>query len=94
MSNHVEGSRMAERTDQCWRELAAAIVRKAVEDYRAALHAQIREGRRSRKLAELEGFFRGEWCATLCEPFGIDPTRIASEVRSQVFGEFLGDGDD
>lgn len=85
---------MADRTDQCWRELAAAIVRQAVDEYRAAVRARIRDGRRSRRLSELEGFFRGEWCATLCEPFGIDPTRIAPEVRSQVFGEFLGDAND
>jgi hypothetical protein len=94
MSNHVEGSRMADRTDQCWRELAAAIVRQAVDEYRAAVRARIRDGRRSRRLSELEGFFRGEWCATLCEPFGVNPARVVREVMDQEVGQVLGDADD
>jgi hypothetical protein len=85
---------LADRTDACWRDLAGAIVEGAIKEYRAELLREIRECHPSAKAASLEGWFRGEWCATLCEPFGIDPTRIAPEIRSQVFGEFLGDGDD
>jgi hypothetical protein len=85
---------MSGKTDECWRDLAGAIVACAIREYRAELKKSVRERRLSAKAALLEHWFRGEWCATLCEPFGVDPTRIAPKVREQVLGESHGDAHD
>lgn len=72
-------------TDEAYRNLASAIVLKAVDDYRRTCYAartkQTRrddiESAKGRK-AELEEFFDSNWCDMLC---GFDGTVIKERIR-------------
>jgi hypothetical protein len=56
-----------------WENLAAAIIIKAVEDWRRAIHCQniiwgehLMVQDRQAALEELRSFFLSDWCAVLC----------------------------
>lgn len=61
-----------------YRQLANAIVLLACKDYRAALRRN-----NQRSIAELERFFRSDWCNTLCT---VNPEQLITKIRSDVKG--------
>ena len=56
--------------DDCYTELAAAVVKQACKDYRAAIHRLLREHDHEAALrmrADAEKFFRSEWFTMLSD---------------------------
>ena len=56
--------------DDCYTELAAAVVKQACKDYRAAVHRLLREHDHEAALrmkADVEKFFRSEWFTMLSD---------------------------
>ena len=72
-----------------WEDLGYAIVTAAVIEYRSVIRRMYREQNDNikmyyiRRAVELERFFRGEWCYSLC---GIDGNDIITTVRSNAEG--------
>ena len=79
---------MAERNplSRCWEDLAFAVVRRAMEDYRACLRKAVRippPKRRGleKQARELEDFFLSPWFAVLS---GGDGRQIIEQLRKEV----------
>ena len=56
--------------DDCYTELAAAVVKQACKDYKAAIHRLLREHDHEAALrmqADVEKFFRSAWFTMLCD---------------------------
>lgn len=72
-------------TDEAYSNLAAAIVLKAIEDYRAVMktvknsrrHSEKIDPRTLEKQLELEDFFDSSWCDMLC---GFDGSAIKRKI--------------
>jgi hypothetical protein len=66
--------------DDSFRSLAAAIVIRAVRDYRVADEC-LNERESHDKKVELTRFFNSDWAEQLCEPSGVDPKMILFDLQ-------------
>lgn len=64
--------------------LAAAIVRRAIDDYKLAYMAYLKTGQKS-ELNELRNFFHGQWCRSL---ISVDPALIIEKVEQDCKERF------
>lgn len=64
--------------------LAAAIVRRAIDDYKLAYMAYLKTGQES-ELNELRNFFHGQWCRSL---ISIDPALIIEKIEQDCKARF------
>ena len=67
--------------DARYRDLACAIVAKAISDMRAQMRAEMRRGRKPR--SPIESWFRTEYADLLCGALGVDATSVPDVVRAQ-----------
>ena len=78
---------LKQRNDEAYKELASAIVIRAVEDYRMALNALKRNPHNTEadKMAgECERFFRSSWYRILTD---IDGELVIKTINEEVFGK-------
>ena len=72
--------------DARYRDLACAIVAKAVSDMRAQMRASMRRGKGPR--SPIESWFRTEWADLLCSALNVDATSVPDVVRAQEAAAF------
>lgn len=68
--------------EDCWRDLALAVVIKAAQEYKSLLTCKVNNPYDSKRIKDLEKFFRSEWCRWL----GVDGIWVMEKIKGEING--------